>query len=65
VIFEKSFGIAWRRLERTGDLGDANETSLFMFEFIAGQMGYGERRRLMLSNTAIDAYRRPPVRLAQ
>lgn len=64
-IFEQSFGIAWSVLERTGELGDANETSHFLFEFIAGQMSYGERRRLKLSNTAIDAYRRRPVRLVQ
>lgn len=64
-IFEQSFGIAWSVLERTGEIGDANATSHFLFEFIAGQTSYGERRRLILSNTAIDAYRRRPIRLVQ
>jgi hypothetical protein len=64
-LFEQSFNIAWGVLERTGELGEPNETSRFLFDNIACMMRRGERRRLLLSNYAIDAYRRRPVRLVQ
>jgi len=64
-VFEQSFSIAWSVLERTGELGEPNDTSRFLFDNIARMMKRGERRRLLLSNSAIDAYRRRPVRLLQ
>jgi hypothetical protein len=64
-LFEQSFNIAWNVLERTGELGEPNDTSRFLFDNIANMMRRGERRRLLLSNCAIDAYRRRPVRLVQ
>jgi len=64
-LFEQSFNIAWSVLERTGGLGEPNDTSRFLFDNIARMMKRGERRRLLLSNSAIDAYRRRPVRLLQ
>jgi len=64
-LFEQSFNIAWSVLERTGELGEPNATSRFLFDNIASMMRRGERRRLLLSNSAIDAYRRRPLRLVQ
>jgi hypothetical protein len=61
-LFEQSFSIAWS-VQRTGELGEPNDTSRFLFDNIASMMERGERRRLLLSNSAIDAYRRRPVRL--
>ena len=62
-LFEQSFNIAWSVLERTGELGHRQETSHFLFDSIARMMQRGERRRLLLSNAAIDACRRRPIRL--
>jgi hypothetical protein len=64
-LLEQSFNIAWSVLERTGELGEPNATSRFLFDSIASMMRRGERRRLLLSNCAIDEYRRRPVRLVQ
>ena len=64
-LFERSFNIAWSVLERTGELGEPNDASRFLFENIANMMKRGERRKLLLSNCAIDAYRLRPVRLVQ
>ena len=64
-LFEQSFSIAWSVLERTGELGEPIDTSQFLFDNIARMMRRGERRRLLLSNSAIDAYRRRTVRLIQ
>jgi hypothetical protein len=64
-LFERSFNIAWSVLERTGELAEPNDASRFLFENIANMMKRGERRRLLLSNCAIDAYRLRPVRLVQ
>jgi hypothetical protein len=64
-LFEQSFNIAWSVLARTGELGEPNDTSQFLLNMIADMMRRGERRRLLLSNCAIDAYRRRPVRLVQ
>jgi hypothetical protein len=57
MLFEESFDIAWRVLERSGDLGHSDEASLFLAKEIAELMKNGERSRLLLSNFAIDAYR--------
>jgi hypothetical protein len=64
-LFEQSFNIAWSVLARTGELGEPIDTTRFLRERIAGMMRRGERRRLLLSNLAIDEYRRRPVRLMQ
>jgi hypothetical protein len=65
VLFEQSFNTAWSVLERSGDLGDPNDSSRFLMDKIAEMMRAGERSRLVLSNLAIDAYRRryQPLRL--
>jgi hypothetical protein len=54
-LLEQSYEIAWSVLERSGDL--THDTSCFLLDEIAEMMGDGERRRLILSNRAIDAYR--------
>ena len=50
--------IAWDYLERTGELGDPEVASRVLLDSIEGQIGKGERRKLMLSNRAIIAYQR-------
>ena len=57
ALFEEAFDIAWSVLERSGDLGQSDEASLFLTNEIALLMRNGERSRLLLSNFAIDAYR--------
>jgi hypothetical protein len=62
---ERPADIAWSVLERTGELGEPADTTRFLGNRIAGMMRRGERRRLLLSNLAIDDYRRRPIRLVQ
>jgi hypothetical protein len=57
-VLENSFRIARDYLEATGELGDPNEATKFLLGNIAVMMGRGESRQLLLSNRAIDAYRR-------
>jgi hypothetical protein len=57
-ILESSFRIAWDYLERTGGLGEPEPAARFLLDHIATAMSRGEYRRLLLSNHAIDAYRR-------
>ena len=54
---EESFNIAWRVLSQTGELCDHDAAARFLLEKIEDMMRSGERRRLALSNLAIDAYR--------
>lgn len=64
-LFEQSFNIAWSVLQQSGELGEPNDASQFLFDNIVSMMKRGERRRLLLSNSAIDAYRRRPIRMVQ
>jgi hypothetical protein len=45
-------------LERTGELDDPEAASRVLLETVEIMVRHGERRRLMLSNRAIDAYKR-------
>ena len=56
-LVDQSFDIAWSVLLRSGDLGDPNASANFLFREIVSMIKNGERRRLMLSNMAIDLYR--------
>lgn len=56
-ILESSLRIAWDYLEATGELGEPEHAAHFLLETIELLMRTGERRRLLLSNKAIDAYR--------
>jgi hypothetical protein len=54
---ENSVQIAWDYLERTGEMEDAVGASRFLSDHIESMIRRGERRRLLLSNKAITAYR--------
>jgi hypothetical protein len=56
-LLEQSFHIAWDVLSRSEDLADRNASASFLVDKIHDMMKCGERRRLLLSNLAIDAYR--------
>jgi hypothetical protein len=60
-ILEDSFRIAFDYLEGTGELGESVTATRFLLDNIANSMKQGEWRRLLLSNRAIDAYRRRPA----
>ena len=56
-LIDRSFDIAWGVLLQSGDLGAPEASAKFLFREIVNMMKKGERRRLVLSNAAIDAYR--------
>lgn len=56
-LMENSVQIAWDYLERTGELGEPRAASRFLLEIVEVMIRRGERRRLLLSNKAIDAYK--------
>lgn len=56
-ILEQSFNIAWDVLTRSGELSDPDSSARYLVNKIDDMMKTGERRRLLLSNLAIDAYR--------
>lgn len=58
ILVENSIQIAWDYLERTGELGNPEVASQVLLDCIDGMIRRGERRKLLLSNKAIDAYRR-------
>ena len=58
ILVENSIQIAWDYLERTGELGNPEVASQVLLDSIEGMIRRGERRKLLLSNKAIDAYRR-------
>ena len=60
-VVENSFNIAWGFLEKSGELGDAERSTLFLVGFIRQQMQSGEHRPLLIANRAIDAYRAKPL----
>ena len=57
VLVESSLQIAWDFLGGLGEIYDQQQTAEFLLRSIQSQMLRGERRTLMLSNRAIDAYR--------
>jgi len=61
-ILENSFRIAWDYLEATGELRTPEADCQFLLDTIEGMMRKGEYRKLLLSNRAIDAYKRRPAR---
>ncbi|UPJ44972.1 hypothetical protein IVB40_13570 [Bradyrhizobium sp. 40] len=62
-LIENSIQIAWDYLERTGEIVDAAETSKFLLKSVDEMVLKGERRKLMLANRAIDAYRLRKLRI--
>ena len=58
ILMERSIQIAWDYLERSGELGDPEAASIFLLDTVEMMVRCGKRRQLLLSNKAIDAYRR-------
>ena len=58
ILMEKSIQIAWDYLERSGELGEPEAASRFLLDSVELMVRRGERRQLVLSNRAIDAYKR-------
>lgn len=58
VLIEDSIQIAWDYLERSGDLRDPQVASRVLLNSIESMVRVGEKRRLMLSNRAINAYKK-------
>ena len=58
ILLENSVRIAWDYLEATGELGNAEVAARFLTDHVESMMRRGEMRRLLLSNSAIDAYKR-------
>ena len=58
ILMEKSIQIAWDYLERSGELGEPEAASRFLLDSVESMVRHGERRQLVLSNRAIDAYKR-------
>lgn len=58
ILMENAIQIAWDYLERTGELGEPEVASRFLLDTVELMVRRGERRRLFLSNKAIDAYKR-------
>jgi hypothetical protein len=58
VLMEIAVQIAWDYIELTGELGEPTEASRVLLKSIETQIFHGERRRLMLSNTAINDYKK-------
>ena len=56
LLMENSIQIAWDYLEATGELGDGHVAARFLMDAVEVMIRRGERRKLLLSNVAIDAY---------
>ena len=63
TLIEQSLQIAWDYLDGLGELADRQQTAEFLLRNIQSQMLKGERRALMLSNRAIESYRKQPNHL--
>ena len=62
ILMENSIQIAWDYLERSGDLGDPQVASTVLLNSVESMVRLGERRRLMLSNRAINDKAPSPIR---
>ena len=63
TLIENSLQIAWDYLDGIGELADKQHTAEFLLRDIQSQMIKGERRPLMLSNRAIESFRKQPGHL--
>jgi hypothetical protein len=57
-LMEYAIQITWDYLEKTGQIDDGAFTSRFLMRNVDEMIRRGERRRLLLSNSAITAYER-------
>jgi len=60
ALVENSLQIAWDYLEGVGEIDDRQQTAEFLLQNIKTQILRGEGRALVLSNRAIDSFRRRP-----
>ena len=60
VLIENSLQIAWDFLDGVGEIDDRQQTAEFLLRNIKTQILRGEDRALVLSNRAIDSFRRRP-----
>jgi hypothetical protein len=58
MLAENSIQIAWDYLVRTGELGNPGVASKVLSDTIELLIRRGERRKILLANKAIDAYKR-------
>jgi hypothetical protein len=58
VLVENSFQIAWDYLEAAGELENPDRAAGILLDAIETMIRTGERRRILLSNKAINGYRR-------
>ena len=63
TLIESSLQIAWDYLDGIGELADQQQTAEFLLTNIQSQILRGERRTLVLSNRAIESYRKQPNHL--
>jgi hypothetical protein len=56
-LVEDAFLIAWGFLEKSGELGQPDASANLLLDSLQQQIRTGERRKLMLANRAISAYR--------
>ena len=63
TLIESSLQIAWDYLDGIGELADKQHTAEYLLRDIQSQMLKGERRPLMLSNRAIENFRKQPHHL--
>ncbi|MHC2252819.1 hypothetical protein [Bradyrhizobium embrapense] len=58
LLVESAVQIAWDFLEASGEIVDGYETSRLLVKEIGKMTLTGERRKIMLANRAIEAYRK-------
>ena len=57
ALIEDAFAIAWNVLDAAGELRDRDFAATFLSSKIIEMVLRGEKKRLLLSNRAIDLYR--------
>ena len=57
-VMENAILMAWDYLDRSGELGEPEMAARVLLDVVQGMIRGGEQRPLMLSNRAIDAYKR-------
>jgi hypothetical protein len=57
TVIQSSLQIAWNFLSGIGELENTDEAGRHLLKSINDLVAQGERRKLMLANRAIDAYR--------
>jgi hypothetical protein len=57
-VMENAILMAWDYLDRSGELGEPELAARVLLDLVEGMIRRGERRPLMLSNKAIDGYKR-------